>query len=148
MSGNQFENPTSAAGYQAILPEYDWRLTSTSACINAGNNAVVFEGADLAGNARIQKTTVDLGAYETDYDTPAPTGIKRAATSGFYFHAGNNTLYFSENMDAVSIYNVNGTLVLKKNRIANILDVSDLDRGIYIVVGTKDNTTLTYKFVK
>jgi hypothetical protein len=46
--------------------ETDVQLQSTSACINAGNNILIPTGTDkdLAGNARIQNATVDIGAYE------------------------------------------------------------------------------------
>ncbi|MDX9748136.1 MAG: T9SS type A sorting domain-containing protein [Paludibacter sp.] len=45
----------------------DFRLTSGSTCINAGNNTYATATSDLAGNNRIQNTTVDIGCYE---DTP------------------------------------------------------------------------------
>ena len=42
----------------------DYRLKPTSVCHNAGKNSYVIGAYDLAGNARIQEGTVDLGAYE------------------------------------------------------------------------------------
>ncbi len=45
----------------------NYRLKPVSAGINFGLNASVVGTTDLAGNTRIQNTTVDLGAYESNY---------------------------------------------------------------------------------
>jgi len=42
----------------------NFRLQSNSPCINWGNNSVVSNATDLAGNPRIVEGTVDMGAYE------------------------------------------------------------------------------------
>jgi len=42
----------------------DFRLQSSSPCINAGNNAYVTTVTDLGGNPRIVPGAVDMGAYE------------------------------------------------------------------------------------
>ena len=42
----------------------DFRLTSISPCINAGNNAYKVGNYDLDGNARISGDIIDMGAYE------------------------------------------------------------------------------------
>ena len=42
----------------------DYRLKPTSICHNAGKNRYVIGTLDVAGEARIQEWTVDLGAYE------------------------------------------------------------------------------------
>ncbi len=46
----------------------NYRLQSSSLCINAGNNSVVIGTNDLDGNPRIAGGTVDIGAYE--YQNP------------------------------------------------------------------------------
>jgi len=60
-AGNITNNP--------ILKDFvggDYRLRVTSPCVNAGTNQPWMTNAvDLDGNARILKTIVDMGAYET-----------------------------------------------------------------------------------
>ena len=53
----------------------DLTLSAFSRAINAGNNALIPAGitTDLAGNTRIQFTTVDMGAYESAFSGPQPT---------------------------------------------------------------------------
>ena len=48
------------------------RLTASSPALDAGDNSLVPAGVttDLAGNARIQNTTVDVGAYEGVFVAP------------------------------------------------------------------------------
>jgi hypothetical protein len=42
----------------------DFRLYNGSPCLNSGNNSANSETFDLAGNARFQGGTIDMGAYE------------------------------------------------------------------------------------
>jgi predicted outer membrane repeat protein len=55
----------------------DLRLRAGSPCLDAGSNAAIPAGVttDLAGQARIQNGTVDLGAYEGSFTVPAPKTI-------------------------------------------------------------------------
>jgi hypothetical protein len=48
----------------ANLAGGDLRQLGTSACIDAGDNSTVGTSIDLAGNPRIMRGTVDIGAYE------------------------------------------------------------------------------------
>jgi hypothetical protein len=47
----------------------NFRLESSSPCINAGNNSYVTSATDIEGNQRISGGTVDIGAYE--FQSPA-----------------------------------------------------------------------------
>ncbi len=62
-----FVNPSLTAGAEDSTLNVDWHLLQGSVCVNRGNNAAVTDSLDLDGNARIQRDTVDLGCYESDY---------------------------------------------------------------------------------
>lgn len=47
----------------------DYHLMPASPCVNAGTNSIVTTATDLDGNPRIVNGTVDLGAYESPYNT-------------------------------------------------------------------------------
>ncbi len=68
-TGNITNSPplfvSTGSGYGASHVPGDYRLTAESPAINAGQNQGWMSGAvDLAGNPRINGTTVDMGAYE------------------------------------------------------------------------------------
>lgn len=71
----RFENPTIAAGYgystlTANGEAPSWKLMDGSICINHGSNTFVSEGdLDLDRDTRIQSGMVDMGCYETSYNT-------------------------------------------------------------------------------
>lgn len=52
---------------------YNYRLKAISPGINFGANGSVVGAVDLDGNTRIQNTTVDLGAYESNFCASALT---------------------------------------------------------------------------
>ena len=66
----KFTNPTTGAG--AEYSGGDWTIQEGSAVINKGVNeiaGITLPETDLAGNTRIQKEKVDIGAYETSYES-------------------------------------------------------------------------------
>lgn len=62
----------------------DYTLTSGSPAVDAGNNTYVTAAKDLAGENRIKRGLVDLGAYESNYCFSVPEGI-------LYVDASNTT---------------------------------------------------------
>ena len=60
----RFNHPAQGAG--AEYHNEDWSLKSRSICLNAGKpNTTGLGSTDIAGNPRIQKGRVDIGAYES-----------------------------------------------------------------------------------
>lgn len=60
-------------GYNFNPEDWDLRLARSSQAIDKGDNQYVTEDYDIAGDARIKRGTVDLGAYE--YGMQAPKGL-------------------------------------------------------------------------
>ncbi|MEO6830660.1 MAG: choice-of-anchor Q domain-containing protein, partial [Chitinophagaceae bacterium] len=52
----------------------NYRLSSGSPAIDAGNGSPFIDSTDLTGNARVYGTKVDMGAYESQCFLPAITG--------------------------------------------------------------------------
>jgi hypothetical protein len=63
MPENGLGNITNEPGFLNFLAD-DFRLQSTSACINSGKNLYASTGFDLADQSRIVGGNVDIGAYE------------------------------------------------------------------------------------
>lgn len=66
----KFVAPTEGAGLS--YSNGNWMIQEGSALINKGTSSglqATLPANDIAGNARIQKEVVDLGAYETSYDS-------------------------------------------------------------------------------
>ncbi len=61
------------------LLTYDHKLSSSSPCIDAGDNSYVTGDKDLAGNARIANGRVDIGCYEYGAVVP-PTPATHTVT--------------------------------------------------------------------
>jgi hypothetical protein len=83
-STNGYANGGNTSNANPNLNTTDYTLSANStAAINTGNNTnylSTFSTTDLAGNTRIQNTTIDMGAYESPYNnavtiTPNSSGI-------------------------------------------------------------------------
>jgi hypothetical protein len=137
LTDNQFINPTPVAGYQTSLPAYDWNLLSSSACINAGNNAAAYGEFDLAGNERIQNSTIDLGAYESPFNIP--TGVKKQNVNrnlSVYAGAGNQIVITNAKQSdiPVQIYNITGQKIAQQTLNNGVTVINGtFGQGIYLV---------------
>ena len=72
----------------------NYRIKSGSPCVNAGINEDVVGNSDLNGNTRIQNVYVDMGAYESEYNSPEQYIRDFFPTNGAVFLV-TDTVYFS-----------------------------------------------------
>ncbi len=138
-SGNQatlFTAPTATTGIIANATS-NWLPIAGSGLINVGNNAAANGLVDIAGNQRIQQTTIDLGAYETSLSTTLTKSTKNNI-SKVYAKQG---VVVIENASAYEIYTMDGRLQ-KSGKLEN--NFVPMAKGIYLVkalVGTSSEFT-------
>ena len=132
-----------------LTSDYKLQASSISA-LDSGDNSQIPANiiTDLAGNNRIENTTVDIGAYEygstlsvADFDT----------TTNFVIYPNPTTSIL--NIDSqialvkVEVFSILGKKVLSAN--SKSIDVSDLNSGIYVlkIIDDRGNQS-TLKFIK
>jgi len=85
--GIQTEDPLFVSTANLVGADNKWataddglKLSSASTCINAGTNNMIPSGvtADIAGDARIQNSIIDMGAYESSFSASASIRYVRA----------------------------------------------------------------------
>lgn len=138
-SGNQanlFTSPTTTPGKIADASS-NWLPISGSGLVNVGDNAAAAGSIDIAGNTRIQQTTIDLGAYETSLSTTLTKSTKNNIST-VYSRQGGVVI---ENADAYQIFSIEGRLLQSGLVQSNFIP---LNKGAYIVktfVGNKSEIT-------
>lgn len=81
--GSLFGNVPETKGIVNNWRDYDWSLKSDAlSCINKGSNTAVVGDFDLKNDARIQKYSVDIGAYESDGWGSSATGLNVTVNNG------------------------------------------------------------------
>jgi len=153
-----FNNPSSGAGVSFDgLGSADWRLQSSSPCINTGtlNNLGNLPNIDLWYNPRIVGTSIEMGAYEAP--TGSPDGINdynnNSLISIYPNPATNNfSINYSLNYDkaAISMVNALGQIVETKqfnNSEKMNFDVSSFAKGIYFVNALIDENSISSKLI-
>jgi autotransporter-associated beta strand protein/predicted outer membrane repeat protein len=112
----------------------DLELQSNSPCINAGRNS--WGTPDLAGNARIVDTTVDMGAFEYQGSTlPAVTDLT-INYSGSAVNGLAITFNTAITAGSITLYNPNGTAVPLDVSVGSdtlTLSFSSLPAGQYVL---------------
>ena len=67
----RFKHPSTSIGVSNTLDNSNWRLSFGSPCVNSGINAGA-DSIDIDGKNRIQKGIIDMGCYESAYDSVVP----------------------------------------------------------------------------
>jgi len=128
--GPNFKNVGASVGYVAdvtTLDALDYSLASASPCINIGDNTAVVDSYDLAMNIRILRTTVDIGAYESDYFT---TGLSNQIKENSLFSVTKNGI-ISTSEATMRVYSLDGKIHF--NECVKIGQEIILHSGVYIV---------------
>lgn len=133
----------------------DYKPTSASNyIIDQGDNAyydvALFGDLDLSGNDRIFNTTIDLGAYEYNSTLGIDDIVLNTNSVKLYPNPVSDRLFFksAEQVENISIYNVNGQLIKQVIETTNGIDVSVLSSGLYMIQIKTSNNTINQKFIK
>jgi hypothetical protein len=114
ISSPHFVKPSVMTGYDDTTSNVNWHLQQGSPCINHGDNSVA-DVYDLDGNARVQKDTVDMGCYESPYNSvelPKYEGIIYVTQEGGGNFSGDSwTNAMSSLQDAISLAFMNNAVV-------------------------------------
>ena len=123
----RFKKPSTFTGVSNILDNSNWRLSFGSPCVNSGSNAGA-DSIDLDGNNRIQKGIIDMGCYESAYDSVPPQygNIIYVTKHGSGGQIGNSWA------DAVSSIEEAQTLALEHNAV------------VWVAAGTYYGNTPSY----
>src|SRR5262249_32694622 len=126
------------------VPGGNWRLKSSSPCINAGANGFATGTSDLDGNPRIFGANVDMGAYEFQGPpTPAaPYFLSQPVPANWSLYSGSNvtfsaTVYGTPPLSFQWYFqNTNGPLDGETNPSLTLLNVQVSQSGNYFLVVT------------
>ncbi len=127
----------------------NYQLNKGSYAINRGSNSYVAVSKDLAGNARIDKNLVDMGAYESSYKgnvvlnasgTDIIYGNTKTLSAGQDGYGSNGFSYTSTNTNALKI-NGDQATAWKANEKVNVTvkylgDANWNERSTTVVVNT------------
>lgn len=151
----KFVNVTNAAGPDGcwLTTDDGLRLTSSSPAINTGSNTGI-EANDIAGNLRVIGNTTDMGPYERDGEEPVITAVEETFLSlaRIFPNPGRTDLHIESNAGTHNIYlaNVLGEIIFRdsSNDTHDVLNVSELPRGIYILTITQNGLAQKFKWLK
>lgn len=133
----------------------DYKPTASSSyIIDQGDNALydtaLFGDLDLSGNDRIFNTTIDLGAYEYNSTLGIDAVSLNTNSVKLYPNPVSDRLFIksTEQIEGISIYNINGQLIKQAIETTNGIDVSVLPSGLYMIQIKTSNNTINQKFLK
>jgi parallel beta-helix repeat protein len=128
----------------------DFGLEETSPCIDSGTENITdftFPEVDILGNPRIDNNTVDMGAIEFQGSLGASDFTTAQQLILSPNPARDHLTISLPNFKSASLYSSNGKLI--KVIQSNIVDVSDVEQGVYILrTETLDGKSISKKIIK
>ena len=131
---------------------FTYTLQNNSPAVNSGDSSKVPNNItlDLAGNARIQASAVDMGCYESSSTLSVTDTFIDNEALQFYPNPASSFLNIKMNnltLDTVEVFSILGKRVMHTQ--SNIIDVNGLSKGMYIVKITTENSKVFAKrFIK
>lgn len=133
----------------------DYKPTSSSSyIIDQGNNSfydtALFGDLDLSSNDRVFNTTIDLGAYEYNSTLGIDDVSLNTNSVKLYPNPVSDRLFIesTEQVESVAIYNINGQLLKQAIETSNGIDVSNLNKGVYIIQVKTIKNAINQKFLR
>ena len=129
------------------------KVNGTSYTVPAGANGVIsIPNIPVGANAITKDAVANLYYIKTVYDTAvmATTETKNNVEMIVYPNPVSNVLKIKtdEEIQQISIFNMNGSLVKTLNNNVNSIDLTHLNRGIYLVKVYTKHGIITKKIIK
>ncbi|MHA7842493.1 MAG: T9SS type A sorting domain-containing protein [Winogradskyella sp.] len=130
-----------------------YKPTVSSNTVNVGDNSAYtmdYPSEDLLFNARIFNNTIDLGPYEYNPTLGVNNVSLNTNSVKLYPNPVSDRLFIksTEQIEGISIYNINGQLIKQTIETTNGIDVSVLPSGLYMIEIKTNNNTINQKFLK
>ncbi len=129
----------------------DYTLQSGSPAVDTGDNTNIPSGviADLLNNQRIHNGTVDMGAFEFGASSLAIDEFELSEDGVVLYPNPTTSLLNIDSYDVIEhivIYDITGKRILQTN--STVIDVSNFNRGIYILKARTNNDEIIKRFIK
>ncbi|MCP4437437.1 MAG: T9SS type A sorting domain-containing protein [Aureispira sp.] len=147
-------NTTTADPMVVSVAGGNFSLSAASPALDQGNNTFIPAGitTDLAGNARILNTTVDLGAYEGMAVVSSVEDLNEVKNEMVKVYPNPTrmglTIDTEEAIETIQVYNLNGQLLKQLQGNQRQVNVAELPAGAYILQIQTSNALLHSRFVK
>lgn len=131
----------------------DFSLQNSSNGINKGSNAFYdatkYGNFDIMDNARIQETTIDIGAFEKQV-TLSSSDVNKNKNINIYPNPVKDILNFTSNdkILKIEIISMDGRKLIENNMNDDKLNVQNLQKGLYLIKVFTDGKIYTEKFIK
>lgn len=120
-------------------------------CSSGGINladSLTFLTQDINGNDRVNGDRPDVGAFESDCFSTASVIENQDIVLNIYPNPAKHSLNIPEFSDEVRIYSLSGEILIEQQFPNQVLDISSLVSGIYIIKVRKDGISMSARFVK